>query len=144
DVVVAVEVGDRRHFDEILEAGGVLGEQREMEAGLAAAFRLALGAFTRGDIGFVTDDGVDALVLALAIELDRAKEIAVIGHGASIHALRLDELHQFRHPAGAVEQTVVRVAMEMNKRTLRHAWESFLMEMRRLYRWRRDMPGVSR
>ena len=44
DVVVALQVGDRRHLDEVLEAGGVLGQQRQVIAGLAALLGLAVGA----------------------------------------------------------------------------------------------------
>jgi hypothetical protein len=65
---------------------------------LAALLGLALGALAGGDVGFVTHDGVDARVLALAVELDRPEEVAVVRHRHGIHALLFDELDQLRHP----------------------------------------------
>ena len=44
NVVVAFEVGDRRHLDEVLEAVEILGEQRQVIARLAAFLRGAIGA----------------------------------------------------------------------------------------------------
>ena len=121
DVVVALQVGDAGHFDEVLEASGVLGQQRQMIAGLAAFLGLALGALARRDVRFVADDRIDAGGPALLVELDGAEQVAVVGDGAGVHAQFLDLRHQFRHPVGAVEEAVVTVAMEMNERTFRHA-----------------------
>ena len=37
---------------------------------------------------------MDALVLGVVVELDRAEEVAVIGHGDGGHFLLDDEIHQ--------------------------------------------------
>ena len=96
-----------------------------MVARFAAFLHGAIGAMRRRDVGFVADDGIDAVGGAFLVKLDRAEEIAVIGHGDRVHAERLGQLHQLRHAARAVEQAVMRVAMEMNKRSIGHDARSF-------------------
>src|SRR5947208_14468605 len=86
-----------------------------MEAGFAATAGLALGTLAGGDVRLITDDWIDAGVLAFLVELDGAVEIAVIGHGDGVHAQLLDAGDQLGNAVGAVEQAVVRVAMEMNE-----------------------------
>ncbi len=120
DVVVAFEVRDRRHFDEVLEADEVLGEQREVIARFAALFHGAVGAVRGGDVRLIADDGVQPGVLAFLVEFDGPEEIAVIGHGDGVHAKRFGERDQLRHPARAVEQAVMRVAMQMNEGAVGH------------------------
>ena len=91
-----------------------------MIARLAALLGRLVGAMSRRDVRLVADDWVDAVLGALFVELDGAEEIAVIGHGNRVHAERLGELHQLRHPARAVEKAVMRVAMQMHERSLGH------------------------
>ncbi len=56
------------------------------------------------------------LLLGVVVELDRAEQIAVIGHGHGGHFLLDGQVHQLRDFAGAVEQRVVGMAMQMDKR----------------------------
>ena len=49
------------------------------------------------------------------IELDRAEEIAVIGHADGGHVLRGDDLHQLVDFAGAIEQGIVGVVVEVDE-----------------------------
>src|SRR5579883_191902 len=122
DVVVALQVGDAGHLDEIFEAGGVLGQERQMIAGLAASFCLALAALSRRDVCFVADDRIDPGLSAGEVKFDRPEQIAVVRDGAGVHAQLLDVSHQLRYAASAIEQAVVTVAVQMNERTLRHLW----------------------
>ena len=117
DVVIALQEGDGGHLDEVAEAGAVLGQQRQVEAGLAAAGRAPFGALAGGDVGFVADDRVEAGRLAFPVELDGAVEVAVVGQGEGVHALRLGVGRQFREAVGAVEQAVMAVAVQMNEGT---------------------------
>ena len=55
-------------------------------------------------------------LLALAVELDGPVQVAVVGDGHGVHARALDVLDQLRDAAGAVEQAVVRVAVQVNER----------------------------
>jgi hypothetical protein len=54
------------------------------------------------------------------LELDRAKKIAVVGHCNGRHSLSLGDAHQLLDVTSAVEQRVVRVAMEVNEGPLGH------------------------
>ena len=59
-------------------------------------------------------------LLGLVVELDRAEQIAVVGHGDGGHLLLCDELHQLRDLAGAVEQRVVGVAVKVDEGRVGH------------------------
>ena len=54
----------------------------------------------------------------VVVELDRAEQIAVIGHGDGGHFLLDGQVHQLRNFAGAVEQRIIGVAMQMNERAM--------------------------
>ena len=69
-----------------------------------------------GDIGFVTEYRVDVLLAALVVELHGSEEIAVVGQGQRVHPVGLDLGDQVRDAVGAVEQTVVRVAVQVRER----------------------------
>ena len=73
-----------------------------------------------GDVGLVADDRLDAPLLALVVELDRAVEIAVIGDRAGIHAELLGLLDQRGNAIDAVEEAVVRVKVKVTELALGH------------------------
>ena len=75
-------------------------------AGLVALLR---------NVDFAADDGVDAVSLGGVIELHRAEEVPVIGHGHGRHFLLDHELHQLVDLASAIEQRIVRVAMQVDE-----------------------------
>jgi hypothetical protein len=89
-------------------------------ARFAALLHGAVGAVGRRHVRLVADDRINAGVLALLVEFDRAEEVAVIGHRDRVHAERLGMRDQFRHPVGAIEEAIVRVAMQVNEGTLGH------------------------
>ena len=107
----------------LLEPGGVAGQQRQVEAGIAAAAGLALGALAGGDVGLVAEDRIEAGCGAFAVELDGAVQVAVIGQGQGVHAQFLGVRDQLGDAAGAVEQAVMAVAVQMNERDV-PAWHS--------------------
>ncbi len=117
DVMIALHEGDGGHLDEVAKAGAVLGQEREVEAGLAAARRPLLGALAGGDVGLVADDRVEADGPAFLVKLDGAVEVAVVGEGEGVHALRLGVGRQLGEAVGAVEQAVVAVTVQMNEGT---------------------------
>ncbi len=67
------------------------------------------------NVDFAADDGLDSLGFGGVIELHRAEEIAVIGHGDGGHFLLRDDVHQLVDFAGAVEQGIVGVVVQMNE-----------------------------
>ena len=120
NMVETLGVGERRHLDEVLEAGLVLGQQREVVGGIATALAVTLGAPARGNVRLVADDRIESGSLAFLVELDGAEEIAVIGEGAGVHALGLDVGDELRDPARAVEEAVVGMAVEMDEGSFSH------------------------
>ena len=76
---------------------------------------LTLMALLR-DVDLAADHRMDAVLLGLVVELDRAEEVAVVGHGDGGHLLLGHDVHQLRDLAGSIEQRVVGVAMKMNER----------------------------
>src|SRR5262249_19232638 len=69
------------------------------------------------------DDRMYARALRRVIKLDRAEEVAVIGHGDRRHLLLDRDLHQLVDIAGSVEQRVVGVAVQVDEG---HRWRTFL------------------
>ena len=115
-VVVTVQEGDRGHADEIAEAGAILSEQSEMKTGIAAAAGFSIAAFARGHVSFIADDWIEAGRSALLIKLDGAVKIAVIRQSQGVHALLFGAGDELRNSAGAIEQAVMTVTMQMNER----------------------------
>ena len=114
--IKAFQKGRRRELDQVLEAGAVFGQQREVVAGLLrAAGVLLLKAAAGGDVGLVAHDRVDAHVLGRFVELQRPVQIAVVGQGQGVHAQLFGPLQQAGDFSGAVEQAVVAMAVQMGK-----------------------------
>src|SRR5262245_41231727 len=97
-----------------------------MARGLAAPAGFTLGAFVGSNIGFVPDDRINALGLALAVKFDCSRQVAVVRQGNSVHAKILDVIDQLRDAVCPVKQAVVAMAMEMNERPFWHR-SSFLV-----------------
>ena len=111
-VIEAVEVGGGDEVDEVAVALLVFAEEDEVvvAVGIGAGLVALLG-----DVDLAADDGVDAGGLGGVIELDGAEEIAVVGHGDGGHFLLDRDLHELVDIAGAVEQGVVGVAVEVDE-----------------------------
>ena len=58
--------------------------------------------------------------LGLAIEIERAVQIAVVGERQAVHAQLFGPIDQSLDRAGSVEQAEVAVAMQMNERRRAH------------------------
>ena len=71
-------------------------------------------------VGFVTDNRLDSGPFGLLVELQGAKQIAVIGERQRVHAQRLGPVDQSFEPAGAVQQAEMAVAVKMDKRRCIH------------------------
>ena len=109
-VVVALEVAERGELDEVRVALVRLGEERQMRV------PLRLRAAVVGDVDLAADDGLDALLSRLPMELDGAGERPVVGErdGGHLEPCRLR--HEVGDPARPVENRVLRVDVEMDER----------------------------
>lgn len=81
----------------------------------------AILAVTDGEISLASDNRLDPFRLHRVVERDRAVHVAVVGHGARVHAQSSQAFGKRFNLDGAVEQAVVGVKMKVNERfSLRH------------------------
>ena len=113
-VVEALGVARRHQLDQVVIALVGLGEEHEVVRRLAR--RAALGApIARRDVDLAAEDRVDPALARLVVEDDRREHVAVLGDRHRRH-LQLDRLvEQFFDPAGAVEQRVLGVQMQVDE-----------------------------
>src|SRR5207249_4262112 len=113
NVVIAFQEGDGSHANEIAKPGAILGEQGEVEAGVAAAARFPVGAFAGGHISFITEDRIETRGPAFLIKLNSSIEVAVIRESQGVHPQLFGARYELGNAASAVEQAVMTVAMQM-------------------------------
>ena len=114
-VVVALEVAEARELDQVPVALVVGGEQCQVRVALL------LRAAIVGDVDLAADHRLDAGALRRLEELHRAGHRAVIGERDRRHLELGRPRDEVRDPAGAVEDRVLGVDVEMNKRRVSHA-----------------------
>ena len=83
--------------------------------GIAIDLRLLIAQRPLCDVGFAADDGFDPGFDARPVERDHAIERTVVGDGDGILARELGGGDQLRDAAGAVQQAVLGVGMEVDK-----------------------------
>ena len=81
---------------------------------------VAAEAALLGDVGFAADDRFQALGRGGAIKLDRREEVSVVGNRHRRHSQLNRPVHQDRNLAGAVQETVIGVQVQMNELLPRH------------------------
>src|SRR5208282_1279498 len=67
------------------------------------------------DIELAADDGLDAILVCCVYKMHRTENISVVRHGHGGHAEFSDSLAKLFDVAGAVEQRVIRVQMQVNE-----------------------------
>ena len=67
------------------------------------------------DVKLAAQDGLDALCLGSVKEMHRTIDVAVIGHGDGLLADRRHAVNEFLHVAGAVEEGVFGMQMEVGE-----------------------------
>jgi hypothetical protein len=106
-------------LDQVLVADVILGKQHEVEVALASHpvddARLPLEPGTRRDIRFDADDGFQSVLRRLAPETHHAEQIAVIGDGQRLLAVRRCARTHLVDLLRAVEQRVRRVVVKVNE-----------------------------
>jgi hypothetical protein len=73
-----------------------------------------------GDVNLAANDGFDASGGRFVVEIGCGKKIAVVRHGDRGHAPARCLVQQFGDVASSIEQTEVRVKMQMNELRLAH------------------------
>ncbi len=126
-VVVALHEGEAGQLDEVLVAGLVLGQQGEVVVELRAALGVAAGVvdapasggtfrtMIMGHVGLGADDRLDALLVALAVEVERAVHVAVIGDADRRLAVTDGFGDEFVEPGRAVEHRELGVDVEVGE-----------------------------
>ena len=109
-VVVALEVAERGELDQVRVALVRLGEERQVRV------PLRLRAAVVRDVHLAADDGLDALLSRLPMELDGAGERPVVGERDGRHLEPCRLRHEVGDPARPVEDRVLRVDVEMDER----------------------------
>ena len=115
-VIEAAQMGIRNELEQVVVARLVAREQAHVEdrlALLASARALKTGSFSQ--VYLAADQRLQAVRLRLEVEVDRAEEVAVVGEGQRLHAETRGAVHQPVDPAGAVQQAVVAVDMEVDE-----------------------------
>ena len=105
DAGLKVEALQRRgggELEQVLKAGSVLGQQREVVARLLLAAGVFLEAAAGSDIGLVAHDRVDARPFAGLIKLERSMQVAVVGERQRVHPQLSGPLDQLFDLAGPV------------------------------------------
>ena len=80
---------------------------------LFALFSLAVVTASIGDVGFDSDDRLDALGVTGVMKLDRTVHVAVVGQRQRLHSLVFRHRYQCRNGADPIEQAVMAVHMKM-------------------------------
>ena len=116
-VVEPFGVSRRDQLDEVVVALAGLGEEDEVVRRFPG--RTALRApIARRDVDLAAENRVDAPLARLVVKDDRREHVAVLGDRERRH-LQLDRaVEQLLDAAGAVEERVLRVQMQMDESTL--------------------------
>ena len=77
-----------------------------------------------GDVDLAAEDRLDALVARRLVEVDRARERAVVGERDGRHLELGGALREVRDPARAVEDRVLRVDVEVDEGRFGHGKSS--------------------
>jgi hypothetical protein len=86
-----------------------------MGAGLASALRRSIFRAPVGPINFASKDGSDAAFEAGFVKLDRAMQVAVIGHGDRRHPQLDRPRNEFLDPTEPVQERVFGVQVEVGE-----------------------------
>ena len=85
-----------------------------------SGFLAAIETGTLGEIDLATDDGLNVALTGFMEEVGGGKEVTVVGNGHGGHFLPGSFIEEFGSFARAVEQTEVRVDVQMNKLGIAH------------------------
>ena len=102
----------RQEFRQVSISSIVLAQQQQ-----AVRTRVVVG-ICDADIG--TNQWLDAGSHGLAIELDHAEEVVLVGQGDSRHSVATDGIHERRYPHCRVDKRVFRMHVQVNEGASAH------------------------
>ena len=115
-VIEALEIALGDELAEVLVAPVVLDQEDEMEVvDLVGRPRLLVEAALGGDVALAAEDGLDPLGLGRLEELDRAEDVAVVGHGHGGHVVLVGGHDEGLDLEAAVEDGIFGMVVEMNE-----------------------------
>jgi hypothetical protein len=112
-VIEPLQVPRRDQLDEVAIPLLVLAQQHHVV--VAVRIRARLVPLLR-NVHLAPDHRMHSRRLGRVIELDRAEQVPVIGHGHRRHLLLDHGLHELVDIAGAIQQGIVGMAMQVDKR----------------------------
>ena len=116
-VVEPLQECRRDQVDQVAVAFLALAQQHQVV--VPVRVRAALVPLLR-DVHLAADDRLHPLLPRGVIELHRAEQVAMVGQRHGRHPLLGHRIHQLVDPARAIQQRVVRVAVQVNKRGIAH------------------------
>ena len=120
-IVEPFQMRGRDELDEIFVTHLIFGEQQEMVIHItASAGRFLFPAVARRHIDFAADDWLDAFIAGGLIEINRTVEHSVVGKRERGELQIMGLLHQPVQTAGAIQQRILRMQMEVDKVRMRH------------------------
>jgi len=120
-VVIALQMRRRGKFDKIPVTDLIFRQQHEMMVNVpAAARRLLVEAAAGSDIDLTANNRFDAFVSGGLVKINRAAEHAVIGDRERRESQLVRFVDQPVEAAGAIEQRILGVQMEVDKIRVRH------------------------
>ncbi len=113
-VVEAVQVRFSGQRDQVMPAALIRGEEREVSIVLPGGGIAAVVVPGRA-VGLYAQDRMEPGLLGLAVEVDSAVEVAVVGDGDRLLAQRSRALHQRGDLGEAVEEAEFRVQVQVGE-----------------------------
>ena len=115
--VHALNKAQRAELAQVVVAGLVLGQQQLVVAHVALPFLAAEGLLVTvlHQVKLAAHNGLHVVLIGLGHEVERPKHVAVVGESHRGHAIGLRLLHQLADAGLAVEQRVLRVAVEVRE-----------------------------
>ena len=142
-VVKPLEVRGGDQFEQVVVARFVLGQKRQVVSGASQSIRLLFRPRPRSDVDFAADDRLNALLLRLLVELDRAEQVPVVGHGHRRHPMLHRFRHQFLDPHRPVQGRILGMHVQVDEGIgRRHGYEN--REMIRVPRARNARGRLAR
>ena len=112
-VVKTFDKSEARQLAEGPVSRFILGQQHQMEVGLATCLTLLVVATPIGDVGLHADDGLDAFLTARLVKLDRTEHVSMVRQGERFHALILGEANHVRDGVDPIQKAEMAVYVKM-------------------------------
>ena len=126
-VIEAVQRGFRGDLDQVAIAFLVFGQHQQVVVGVAFGRRARCVVVFLADVKLAADDRLDAGLVRRIHEMHRAEDVAVVGHGHGGHAQLLHPLDKLLDVAGAVEQGVVGMEVQVDELGHGSPWRTCLL-----------------